>query len=191
MIELQQHQEICRQFATLLSYPSENVATEAAACSAGLKQISPEASASLESFNRFLEASDISQIEEAFTGTFDLQSLCHPYVGYQLCGESQQRTMFMIKLREIYQQYGFIPGNELPDHLTEIMRFLGSVADQDCRQEIIQDGILPALEKITLGIESDNHPYVSLLNALQSFLTETASPDTERLPDDRQKECLS
>ncbi len=191
MIELQQHQEICRQFATLLSYPSENVATEAAACSAGLKQISPEASVSLESFNPFLEASDISQIEEAFTGTFDLQSLCHPYVGYQLCGESQQRTMFMIKLRELYQQYGFIPGNELPDHLTEIMRFLGSVADQDCRQEIIQDGILPALEKITLGIESDNHPYVSLLNALQSFLTETASPDTERLPDDRQKECLS
>jgi nitrate reductase delta subunit len=191
MIELQQHQEICRQFATLLSYPSENVATEAAACSAGLKQISPEASVSLESFNRFLEANDISQIEEAFTGTFDLQSLCHPYVGYQLCGESQQRTMFMIKLRELYQQYGFIPGNELPDHLTEIMRFLGSVADQDCRQEIIQDGILPALEKITLGIESDNHPYVSLLNALQSFLTETASPDTERLPDDRQKECLS
>jgi nitrate reductase delta subunit len=191
MIELQQHQEICRQFATLLSYPSENVATEAAACSAGLKQISPEASVSLESFNRFLEASDISQIEEAFTGTFDLQSLCHPYVGYQLCGESQQRTMFMIKLRELYQQYGFMSGNELPDHLTEIMRFLGSVADQDCRQEIIQDGILPALEKITQGIESDNHPYVSLLNALQSFLTETASSDTERLPDDRQKECLS
>lgn len=191
MIELQQHQEICRQFATLLSYPSENITIEAAACSAGLKQVSPEALVSLESFNRFLEANDISQIEEAFTGTFDLHSLCHPYVGYQLCGESQQRTMFMIKLRELYQQYGFMSGNELPDHLTEIMRFLGSVADQDCRQEIIQDGILPALEKITQGIESDKHPYVSLLNALQSFLTETATPDTERLPDDRQKECLS
>lgn len=191
MTELQQHQELCRDFAALLSYPGQAVAEEAAVCSEHLKQISPEASVSLESFIRFLEANDISRIEEAFTGTFDLQSLCHPYVGYQLCGESQQRTMFMIKLRELYQQYDFTPGNELPDHLTEVMRFLGSIADQDCRQEIIQDGLLPALAKITQGIESENHPYVALLNALQSFLAGTVPSDIERLTDDRQKECLS
>ncbi len=125
MNELQQHQELCRDFAALLSYPGQGVVEEAAVCSEHLKQISPEASVPLESFIRFLEANDISRIEEAFTGTFDLQSLCHPYVGYQLCGESQQRTMFMIKLRELYQQYDFTPGNELPDHLTEVMRFLG------------------------------------------------------------------
>ena len=191
MTELQQHQELCRQFATLLSYPGANVAAEAAACSSDLKRISPEASTSLGSFLSFLEANDLHRIEEAFTGTFDLQSLCHPYVGYQLCGESQQRTMFMLKLKDIYQEYGFVSGNELPDHLTEVMRFIGSISDQECRQEIIQDGLLPAFAKITLGIESDGRPYVSILNALQSFLTDTASPVNERLPDERQKECLS
>ena len=191
MTELQQHQTLCRQFATLLSYPGENVVAEAVTCSAELKQVSPESSGSLESFISFLEANDISRIEEAFTGTFDLQSLCHPYVGYQLCGESQQRTMFMIKLRELYQQYGFIPGNELPDHLTEVMRFVGSINDQDCRQEIIQNGLLPALAKITQGIESEGHPYLAVLNALQNFLIETAAPVSERQDVDRQKECLS
>ena len=135
----------------------------------------------MESFTNFLEENSISQIEESFTGTFDLQSLCHPYVGYQLCGESQQRTMFMIKLQELYKQYGFESRNELPDHLTELLRFLGTIADQECRQEIIQDGLLPALEKITKGIESDGHPYVALLNALQSFLSETVTSE----------ECLS
>jgi nitrate reductase delta subunit len=99
--------------------------------------------------------------------------------------------MFMIKLRELYQQYDFISGNELPDHLAEVMRFVGSITDQDCRMEIIRDGVLPALEKITQGVESEDHPYVALLNALQSFLRETAVPDTERQPEDRQKECLS
>jgi nitrate reductase delta subunit len=191
MIELQKHQELCRQFAALLSYPSQSITSDATACSADLKQFSPEAATSLEGFIGFLKANDISRIEEAFTGTFDLQSLCHPYVGYQLCGESQQRTMFMIKLKDLYQEYGFVSGNELPDHLTEVMRFIGSIDDQECRQEIIQDGLLPALAKITLGIESDGHPYVSILNALQSFLTDTASPVNERLPDERQKECLS
>ena len=191
MTELQQHQELCRDFALLLSYPGDHVKEQAVACAARMTGISPEAATSLQSFLDFIETNDFSRIEEVFTGTFDLQSLCHPYVGYQLCGESQQRTMFMIKLQELYQQYDFVSGNELPDHLAEVLRFVGSISDQDCRQEIIRDGILPALGKITQGIESDNHPYVALLNALQGFLTETATPDTERLPDDRQKECLS
>jgi nitrate reductase delta subunit len=188
MNELKRHQGLCRQFAVMLSYPDQNTAVAAAACFEHLQRISPEASASMQSFKLFIESNDISRIEEAFTGTFDLQSLCHPYVGFQLCGESQQRTMFMIKLRQIYQQYDFISGNELPDHLTEVLRFIGSIADQDCRLEIIQDGLLPALAKITQGIESDGRPYVALLNALQSFLTETAAPAGEQLPAGRQKE---
>ncbi|MGK2906424.1 MAG: nitrate reductase molybdenum cofactor assembly chaperone [Desulfuromonadales bacterium] len=191
MNELKRHQGLCRQFAILFSYPDPNIAVETAACFEHLQQICPEASAPMESFKLFIESNDISRIEEAFTGTFDLQSLCHPYVGYQLCGESQQRTMFMIKLQELYQQYGFISGKELPDHLTEVLRFIGSIADQDCRLEIIQDGLLPALTKITQGIESDGHPYMALLIALQSFLTETTVPAGEQLPVDWQKECLS
>jgi nitrate reductase delta subunit len=99
--------------------------------------------------------------------------------------------MFMIKLREIYQQYDFISGNELPDHLTEVMRFIGSIADQDCRMEIIQEGVLPALAKMTQGIESDGHPYMAVLNALHCFLIEAAVPDSEQRHADRQKECLS
>ena len=181
MTDLQQHQEICCQFSTLLSYPQQGVVAQAVACSAQMKAINPAASMSLDKFTDFLAANDISRIEEAFTGTFDLQSLCHPYVGYQLCGESQQRTMFMIKLKELYTQYEFVSGNELPDHLCEVLRFIGSINDQECRQELIQDGLLPALEKISRGIESEGHPYMALLTALQSFLNETETS----------KECLS
>jgi len=191
MTGIQQHQKLCRQFASLLSYPGQDVAAVADECIASLRQIDREAALSLESFVRFIEAHDISRIEEAFTGTFDLQSLCHPYVGYQLCGESQQRTMFMLKLRELYSEHDFAPGNELPDHLSEIMRFVGSIADRECRMEIIRDGLLPALEKMFLGVERDGQPYLALLDALQIFLSGTISSDTERQPDDRQKECIS
>jgi nitrate reductase delta subunit len=191
MNELVRHQEICRQFAALLSYPDGRAAERAAACAERLKGISAEAHDFVGRFSDFLGASEASRIEEAFTGTFDLQALCHPYVGYQLCGESQQRTMFMLKLAELYRQHGFTPGNELPDHLSEVLRFIGSISDQDCRLEIIRDGLLPALEKITLGIETENHPYLALIKALQCFLTETATPDSDRLAAGRQKECLS
>jgi len=191
MTQIQQNQDLCLRFATLFSYPGQGIAKEAADCLAGLQKFSPEASVSLASFVRFVEDSDVSQIEEAYTGTFDLQSLCHPYVGYQLCGESQQRTMFMIKLRELYTEHGFVPGNELPDHLAEVLRFLGSILDEDCRQEIIRNGLLPALEQITKGVESDNRPYLRLLDSLQNFLIGTAMSDAELQSIERQKECLS
>jgi len=72
-----------------------------------------------------------------------------------------------------------------------VLRFVGSINNQKCRKEIIQDGLLPALEKISLGNESDTQPYLALLDALQLFLADAAATISERLPDDRQKECLS
>lgn len=186
MIALPQQQAVCRHFAALFSYPDDQVEAQATACAVQLQGLSGESGTLLESFIDFLKANDASRIAEAFTGTFDLQALCHPYVGYQLCGESQQRTMFMIKLRELYTEHGFVPGNELPDHLAEVLRFLGSISDEDCRMEIIRNGLLPALEQITRGVESGNHPYTGLLDSLQRFLIRTAMSDAEQQSIERQ-----
>jgi len=191
MHELGTQNDICKQFGVLLSYPTARIAEQAATCLAQIKKTDSAAEAPLASFLNFVEVNDACHVEEAFTGTFDLQSLCHPYVGYQLCGESQQRTVFMLKLREIYQQFDFIPGNELPDHMAEMMRFIGTITDQDCRMEIIRDGLLPAIGKITQGIECDDHPYMTLLNALESFLREAVRDDFGNDRTERQKECLS
>lgn len=191
MTALTLQQDLCRQFGLLLCYPDKRLGAQTAACLAQLEQVDAEAAAALQTFHRFVETHDIRRIEEAFTGTFDLQSLCHPYVGYQLCGESQQRTMFMLKLREIYRQHDFTPANELPDHLTEVLRFIGSIDDPTCRLEIIRDGILPALAKMIQGLENHDRPYLALLNALQRFLTAASADATVRLPADRHKETSS
>jgi nitrate reductase delta subunit len=171
MTSLQTHQDICRQFAVLLSYPDSEVQANAAACRELLQKNQLEPAAQLQNFIELLESADQAQIEEMFTSTFDLQPLCHPYIGYQLCGESQQRTMFLIKLQEVYRQHDYNSGSELPDHISEMLRFIGITDDQNCRRELIDEGLLPALEKIIPAIENDNHPYKGLLKALQSFLS--------------------
>jgi len=170
MSGLQTHQDLCRQFATLLSYPAANLEQTATDCLELLQKNRPEAAEQLQPFAAFLTASDRARIEEVFTGAFDLQPLCHPYVGYQLCGESQQRTMFLMKLQELYRQHDYRCGSELPDHLGEMLRFIGIIDDQGCRRELIEDGLLPALEKIIHGIDNAAHPYRGLLKALHSFL---------------------
>ena len=170
MTSLQTHQDICRQFATLLSYPEAGVQTTAAACRELLQENRPEVAPQLQSFVDLLATSDQAQIEELFTATFDLQPVCHPYVGYQLCGENQKRSIFLMKMHQIYREHDFNPGIELPDHLGEMLRFIGTTGDQICRQELISDGLLPAVEKIIAGIDNDDHPYKGLLKALHSFL---------------------
>lgn len=173
----------CLAFSELLSYPNDRIKAAAADCDRQLKQSDPDAAAAFTSFIDAIELQNLPQIEEIFTSTFDLQALSYPYVGYQLCGESQARTMFLMKLQELYATQDFSSGSELPDHLSVLLRFIGSIPDPAGNKEIIVDALLPALAKIIQGIETQNHPYRHLLNALQIYLTnrvETELPETKR-----------
>ena len=175
--------DLCLGFSELLSYPNAQIKTAAADCYRQLKETAPAAAAVFAGFIDFLEQQNLPQIEERFTSTFDLQALSDPYVGYQLCGESQARTMFLMKLQELYAKQDFACGTELPDHLSVMLRFIGSIDDSQGNTEIIVDALLPALEKIIQGIETQDHPYRQLLKALQIYLTntlETELPETKR-----------
>ncbi|MDY0212132.1 MAG: nitrate reductase molybdenum cofactor assembly chaperone [Desulfuromonadaceae bacterium] len=184
-------QTLCRQFAELLSYPSAELPTTLSACTALLQQKSPAAVDALQRFADFVQTHTTAQVEELFTATFDLQPACHPYVGYQLCGESQQRGMFLMQLNQIYRRHGFVAGVELPDHLCTLLRFIGTKSPPDCSLELIEDGLLPVLTKILQGLEEGNHPYVELLQSLQRFLVATVDGVTELPAVGRQKESCS
>jgi nitrate reductase delta subunit len=180
MLSLASQQELCRGFAALFSYPDASVRQTVAACAARLRALDSAAAEPMDRFAVFLDAQETSRLEELFTSTFDLQPLCHPYVGYLLCGESQQRTLFLIRLRQLYRRHGFQAGAELPDHLATLLRFVGSVADGQCRLEVVRDGLLPALEKLAEGLEAQQ-PYAGLIQAVRHFLTETVDAEAELL----------
>ncbi len=185
--------DLCLSFSSLLSYPHAQVKTAAADCYRQLKEFDPQAAVAFGDFINFLEQQDLPQIEELFTSAFDLQAISFPYVGYQLCGESQARTLFLMKLQEIYNQQNFSSEGELPDHLSVMLRFIGTVPDPQGNLEIISDGLLPALEKIIQGIENQAHPYRRLLMALQIYLTNQIGiePSETELPETKRQKELS
>jgi nitrate reductase delta subunit len=178
MTAVTSHQPLCRQFATLFSYPDEAAPQTADACVTQLRAMDSAAAAPMARFAALLTAQPPARLEELFTATFDLQPVCHPYVGYQLCGESQQRTLFLMRLQQLYRQHGFTGDGELADHLATLLRFVGSVADRDCGMEIIRDGLLPALGKMAAGLEGEGQPYGELIKAVESFLSETVAAGT-------------
>lgn len=164
-------------FAALLEYPSAATTEQAEQL---LEQLTPhfiESAEALERFVRRLDQLSLEKMRELYTITFDMQPVCYPYVGYQLFGESYKRGAFMAQLNEAYHACGYSAGQELPDHLAVILRFLGldstNRASEFC-QALLTSGLTPALEKmLKVFNEGSENPYAELLAALQFFLVPT------------------
>jgi nitrate reductase molybdenum cofactor assembly chaperone NarJ/NarW len=170
-------------FADLLDYPSLATSLKAGHCYARLQQSQSAAAPLLESFYQAMEQQSLEQIQELYTTTFDMQPVCYPYVGYQLFGESYKRGAFMAQLNEAYHACDYSAGQELPDHLAVILRFLGleSARKQgDFCQVLLMEGLIPALEKMiqAFGQQSEN-PYSRLLSALHLFLVHVPEKEVD------------
>jgi nitrate reductase molybdenum cofactor assembly chaperone len=138
--------------ADILDYPTSRAASDTQECRVLVSAISPEAAALLQEFQTLAEESSVSRLEELYTGVFDLDPVCHPYVGYHLFGESYKRSAFMVELKKEYRRYGFdVDGAELPDRLSVLLRFLAICDDEELRREMVGEGILPALDRMIDG----------------------------------------
>ena len=161
------------RLAGLLDYPTAELPQQARACVEPAGDVSPEAAGLLGHFCDWVEQSPLPRQEEVYTSTFDVQAVCYPYVGYHLFGESYKRGLFMARLNEGYRERGFSAGNELPDHVAVVLRFLACAPDGDFAQALLREGLVPALDKMraAFGDQSGN-PYAGLIQALSLVLTD-------------------
>lgn len=164
--------------AALLDYPDRSTVATAESCAPLLRTLNPEANEGFACFLNFLSSHPLAQIEEIYTATFDLQPACYPYVGYQLCGENQKRALFLMRLQQLYRQHDFAIGEELPDHLVTLLHFVASVDNRQCREDLVFDGILPALDKMLSQTEQTDNPYIQLLQVVRLALAQNAPTTT-------------
>lgn len=164
-------------FAVLLEYPTAEMAEQTERLHEQLTLLLPESAEALEKFVRMLDQLSLEKMRELYTVTFDMQPVCYPYVGYHLYGESYKRGAFMAQLNEAYHTHNYSAGQELPDHLSVILRFIGLDAENrqdDFCNALIASGVLPALEKMLKVFDAETeNPYFGLLSALQLFLVRT------------------
>jgi nitrate reductase delta subunit len=109
-------------------------------------------------------------MQELYSTTFDLDPACAPYVGHHLCGDSPRRGTFMARLADVYRQDGFAGAGaqgELPDHVAVVLRYLAAVPTGAERQALLEDGLVPALDRMLSAPLDDDNPYRSLLAALR------------------------
>lgn len=181
--------QIYDHFANLFDYPSADLPRQATAlwdslqkpsglsgveASAGSSTQPQDPATALASFCSFLEATPLPRVEEIYTHTFDLSAVCHPYLGYHLFGESYKRGEFMAELNKGYRERGFSAGQELPDHISVVLRFLAQGTGDDFGRALLKEGLVPALSKMAKSFrEESSNPYAGVLDALLAVVTGT------------------
>lgn len=165
----ERQRSLCAAFAELLSYPRDQVAA-AAQRALELAGVGTEAEAGLRRFAASASANPAAWLEELYTATFDLAPACAPYVGHQLLGDSPMRGPFLAKLAEIFAADGFQPREDLADHVAEVLRFLAVARAGAAREELVQDGLVPALGRMIAALEDSQNPYRDVLIALRELL---------------------
>lgn len=175
---MERERDLFRIFAELFTYPAAGLADRAKEGEALLAVSRPEAAAGLGRFADFVRRTGTAGVQELYTAAFDLQALCAPYLGHQLCGEDARRGLFLMKLQEIYRIHRFDPGRELADHLAEVLRFVAQAPDTPERDALIRDGLRPAVQKMADAFEGKESPYGRLMEALRSCLDLPAADDS-------------
>ena len=145
-------------FADILDYPDPGLARKAAECAALIGAAQPEAVALLDRFRGFAEETPLGKLQEVYSGFFDLNSICHPYLGYQLFGENYKRSIFLVGLKKAYRAEGFeADTSDIPDRLSIVLRFVAHSKGGEEIDELLSRGLLPALARMTTKPESDAH----------------------------------
>lgn len=155
--------------AELLEYPTRDPRPPLARV---LARVGPRVARDLDRFATFALGATQHEREELHTTTFDLSPICPPYVGHHLCGESPVRGLFLARLAGVYAAHGFTPSDgELPDHLATALRFAATAHGRD-RDDLVQDGLVPAVAKMREALRGRTNPYRHLFAALQRLLAE-------------------
>jgi nitrate reductase delta subunit len=168
MVDAKQ-KEIYVRLGKLLDYPDDQLSAHTIECEQLLVSELPDASHQMRKFLDFVNVTPQGRMEEIYTGTFDVSPTCFIFAGYMLFGETFKRGEFLVQLQERYHQHNFSVGRELADHVAVIFRFIATLDDGEVlRREIVEDCLLPVLEKMISNFKVDtdrSNPYVHVLRA--------------------------
>jgi nitrate reductase delta subunit len=167
---------VLQRLADVLAYPGPGLADRAAECAEQLVPEHPEAALRLSRFAAFAESAGAAALEEAYTAAFDLAPIGSPYVGDQLFGACRERSFLLSGLRELRRHAGLADGVELPDHVAEVLRLAAAPIPTDVRDDLLRDGLVPALVKLLAALDAAGHPWADAVAAARDVAARCAPP---------------
>ena len=158
-------------FARLLSYPDQHTAQAAELLYIVLQGEIEEAARDISQFGTFLEQHESWQVEEAFTGTFDVNPACALEIGWHLFGEEYARGMFLVRMREELRKYGLPESAELTDHIAHVLAVVAAMPEDEAAK-FVTACVQPAIEKMNQALAENDSPYRHVISALANVIAQ-------------------
>ena len=159
---------LCEALAAVLTYPERDYAERVLRYRDMAAVEAPAVVEQAEAFMASIEGKSLSELEERYIQTFDLNPLCSLDTGWQLFGEEYNRGLYMVKIRNEMRRLEIPETTELPDHLTNVLRVLGRMSEEDAISFAVCC-LVPAVDKI-LGAVKKGNPYRPLIQGIANLL---------------------
>lgn len=157
------------QLGALLRYPDAAYLADVDTCGHTLAAEEPDVAARVERFAAGVREMSVTDLEELFTRTFDINPVCSLEVGWQLFGEEYERGTFLVRMRQEMRRLGLAESTELPDHLAHVLAVLGRM-EADRADDFAAACVLPAVERMCASLVGKDVPYEHALEAIRTFL---------------------
>ena len=126
---MEQWRDAIRICSILLRYPDQNVTQYLNSIRNELELLPSYFKKRIERFIDYYMSRDIIELQEEYVRTFDMNEENTLYLTYHITGDSEDRGLELLKIKNLYSSSGFSPQtSELPDYLPLFLEFL-SVAD--------------------------------------------------------------
>lgn len=132
----------------LFQYPRESYKENIATVESVLQDNYPETIPDFREFTSYINSASQAEMEELFSRTFDVQAITTLDIGYVLFGDDYKRGELLVNLNREHSEAENDCGNELADNLSNLLRLIPKMKNVELRKELIQQLIMPALEKI-------------------------------------------
>lgn len=141
-------------FARIFTYPSAELPLQVSELCAALVASAPTAAAPLALFAEQLRSSaslsdeELDDLQEVFTRSFEIQSITTLHVGYVAFGDDYKRGELLVNLNRELRDVGVDLGNELSDHLSNVLRLVARWEDDEAVTELVSMVLYPSIEKM-------------------------------------------
>ena len=156
-------------YAEILMYPKSDHDSRVQTCIAQFPDEHADVREMVSEYLSRLAPLSLSEREELYIRTFDLNKAGTLDLGWHLFGEDYNRGLFLVKVRQYLQLLKIPETNELPDHVSQVLRVLGRMSRAEADQ-FAYACVIPSLSTIAEGIPEES-PHSQLIQALIQLLT--------------------
>ncbi len=129
----------------LFNYPRDNYYKLVDNAISVLKDNYIDAAYELEEFIKLLPT-NISELQELYTRSFEVQAVTSLEIGYVLYGDDYTRGEVLVNLNKEHQKVNNELGEELPDHLSNVLRLMSKMEDKTLLNDLVRLMVAPAIE---------------------------------------------